>query len=127
MIPLELKGTNSLEALYTIEFYTLFRGELIRKEEAEREWREADGMSPAPMGRTSAQEALWRLLETFRREGRIPRWVQFHPEIPPALVGNIASGRQVVIQLREHFDQRPPPPTETTFTRSASTPPPIFT
>lgn len=127
MIPLEGIETNHLDCLYTIEFYTLGTAGLIRKEEAEREWRESEGLEPGPLDWATLQVGLRRLLATFTAEGRLPRWVQFHPEVPPALVANIPRGKQVVIQVREYIEARPGRGAQKgAFTHRACTPPPVF-
>ncbi len=97
-------GDTQAVEMCRLEFFTFYRGQLIRKAEAEREWPEAQGRACGAVERPWADRALSSLHQEFSAAGRRPRWVSFHPEIPPALVADIAGGRQVVIQLRACFE-----------------------
>lgn len=111
MKPRGAADTKWLATMYRFEFYTLHRGRLVRKEAAEREWYAAEGRGYGPLERLWAEERLKSLHGEFAAARRRPRWVSFHPELLPALVGSIASGRQVVIQARAHFETEPYFPT----------------
>jgi hypothetical protein len=97
-------STTKVADLSHLEFFTLYQGRLTRRPEAEREWFEAQGRPHGAVERSWADGRLLSLHQEFSAAGRFPRWVSFHPENPLALVAEIAGGRQVVIQVRAHFE-----------------------
>lgn len=107
MEPLEKMEIPLPESRYLFEFSTLDKGQLARKPNAQRDWYGKQGLPMVARETSWVRDRLKAIFLDFEHDGRAPRWVPLHPDLPPALVGDLDTDMQIVVQVRASFEFEP--------------------